>query len=156
LSWVIFTFGCDSPSQQGSRGRSTLEHPSIALASWSLGSGHLEGPPRLWASAVRHPSKIAEAPSAPPSRPRREPGGFSPLLFECALCEGIGDGEVAHDEGTSEEQADRHEPHDAAPAFETSMVAGSFTASSTARQRSGVHRAPVACEGSRASARSWR
>jgi hypothetical protein len=23
LSWVIFTFGCDSPSQQGSRGRST-------------------------------------------------------------------------------------------------------------------------------------
>ncbi len=63
------------------------------------------------------PGEFAEAPAARPSSSRSETGVFAPLLVKRALAEGVRDGEVAHDKGTGEEQADRHEPHEAAPAF---------------------------------------
>ncbi|MGD0875556.1 MAG: hypothetical protein ABSA14_11295 [Acidimicrobiales bacterium] len=54
---------------------------------------------------------------APPSAsPRREACGKAAGVFGLALVEGVGDGQVAHDKCTGEEEAHRDEPHDTAPA----------------------------------------
>jgi len=65
---------------------------------------------RLWRSAHRQPGKVSEA--FPPSPPcsRSETRVFAPLFVQGLLTKGVSDGEVAHNEGTSEEQGDRHDP----------------------------------------------
>jgi hypothetical protein len=108
-----------------------LEHPGIGLTVCGNGLIRSEGRRRLSGSAGRQSDETVETP--PPPCSWCESDGFALLLYDCALIEGIGDGEVAHDKGTGKRQADRHEPNDAAPARRDVDAGRAFPSSSPIR-----------------------